>query len=183
MKRLIATALAVLSAGAFAQLRDTAHANVMTELRDRALNSTPAQLGLSAAEFTSRPWGVLMETGLDNGTYTLVVLADGTTSLYFSTGGGVIGAGKHRSVREAAQAMLSAASQFQARLPVATSTPLPAPTVVTFDLLSSRGKLVYSAPEQALGEHRDKLSELFHAGHAVIAAVRATEESRPRPAR
>ena len=39
-------------------------------------------------------WGVLMELGLEQGVATMVAFADGTVSLYFSGGGGIIGAFK-----------------------------------------------------------------------------------------
>jgi hypothetical protein len=45
-----------------------------------------------------------MDWSMDNGTATLVAYDDGTTSLYTSTGGGVIGAGSHGEVRDAAEA-------------------------------------------------------------------------------
>jgi hypothetical protein len=38
---------------------------------------------------TSEPIGVITETGLDPSIVTLVALADGTTTIYFSSGGGV----------------------------------------------------------------------------------------------
>ena len=41
---------------------------------------------------------------------------------------------------------------------------------MTFD-----GTRSYTAKERDLGEGKDKLSELFHAAHAVIAAVRTAQ--------
>jgi len=43
---------------------------------------------------------------MKGGCYTLVVLADGTTSLYFSSGGGIIGAGERPEVRKASERFL-----------------------------------------------------------------------------
>jgi hypothetical protein len=55
------------------------------------------------AEF---PLAVLMETDLGEASYTLMVAADGSMSLYTSTGGGIIGAGAHASVKEPSKAFL-----------------------------------------------------------------------------
>src|SRR5260221_3790710 len=44
---------------------------------------------------------VLMDSGMANAVATLVGVADGTTSLYYSTGGGVIGAGARHDVAAA----------------------------------------------------------------------------------
>ena len=149
----------------------------MSELRARALSAKPAELGLAQTEYASTVWGVLMETGLPDGAaYTLVVLADGSTSLYFSTGGGVIGAGAHASVREASTALLREANQVHASARSTTNTPLPKPGQVVFYLLAPNGTLAYGAPEESLGAGKDQFSSLFFAGHAVITEVRKSEQ-------
>jgi hypothetical protein len=62
-------------------------------LRTRILDLDPASAGLAQGPQHQVVWGALMETGYLRGTATLVTLADGTTSLYLSTGGGIIGGG------------------------------------------------------------------------------------------
>jgi hypothetical protein len=151
----------------------------MAELRSRALAVKPADIGLSAPSYSERPWGVLMETGLrEGGVYSLIVLADGTVSLYFSTGGGIIGSGQHREVRTAGEAMLQTAARLQSLAQLAADTPLPSPGDVNFYLLTTKGTLKYSAPEEQLGGGQDSMSELFYAGHDVIAGVRKAEQTR-----
>ena len=51
-----------------------------------------------------------METGYDAVTVTLFALSDGTTSLYFSNGGGVIGGQGYEAVRRANEAFLNQAN-------------------------------------------------------------------------
>src|SRR5688572_20448969 len=66
------------------------------ELRARALTMSAADVGLASGTYPRTVWAVLIDVGLEGGSaYTLMVLGDGTTSLYFSTGGGIIGAGTH----------------------------------------------------------------------------------------
>jgi hypothetical protein len=113
-----------------------------------------------------------METGMDAGFYTLVVLADGTTSLYFSNGGGIIGAGEKSEVREASRQFIGWGNRFVASAESSPSTQPPAKGSTKFFFLTFDGIRSYSAPEVELGEERDALAPLFHAGHAVIAAVR-----------
>ncbi|MCA9040555.1 MAG: EI24 domain-containing protein [Planctomycetaceae bacterium] len=55
---------------------------------------------------------VLMEFTSGKEFVTLVAMQDGTTSLYFSSGGGVIGAGEHAPVRAANQQFLGLATQY-----------------------------------------------------------------------
>ena len=67
--------------------------------------------------------GVVVDIPADGGGFaTLIAMSEGTTSLYLSTGGGVIGAGQHPSVgaanrelRQTAQATLPSLSESSAR--------------------------------------------------------------------
>jgi hypothetical protein len=124
-----------------------------------------------------RVWGVLMETGYAEGGATLVVFAEGTTSLYFSNGGGIIGAGEHAIVRTASESFLSTAEANLAAFGAALATPPPEVGRVRFYLRTFQGTLGTEAKENDLGEGRHPLSPLFHAGHAVITAIRQSTPS------
>jgi hypothetical protein len=67
-------------------------AEVYMGLRQQVLSLTPVQLG---AELADAPiLALLMETGYPEAVATLVAVVDGTSSLYFSNGGGLLGAGE-----------------------------------------------------------------------------------------
>lgn len=181
MKKIIASVLAALGlSGASAPAKEPPQAddNVMQGLRMQALALKAEDIGLSRANFPKDVWGILLETGYENGAFSLVVLGDGTASLYFSTGGGIIGAGQHDAVRKASGNLLAGASQFASLAKPTETYPLPATGQVTFYFLSYTGVLSYSAKEIELGEGRDRMSSLFHAGHEVIARMREVEQAR-----
>ena len=67
-------------------------ADIYQGLRQQVLTLDPLSLGLDPSA-SNRVWGVLMETGYPEAVASLVVIADGTVSLYFSNGGGIIGVG------------------------------------------------------------------------------------------
>lgn len=119
--------------------------------------------------------GALMETGYVSAVASVVMLHDGTTSLYLSSGGGVIGAGQHEPVSSATTVFLEAAKQsvtLMTPMQSATTFPLPLPQKTRFYLLSTAGIWTAEAKEEDLGNNRLPLSRLFHLGHAVIAAMR-----------
>ena len=60
----------------------------------------------------------------------------------------------------------------------ASVQPRPGPAEVTFYALTSQGVLTASRPEDDLGEGRDPLSPLFHAGQEVITQLRLIDERR-----
>jgi len=147
-------------------------AQVVQGLREQVLTIQANQLGVAPTAERPHVWGVLMETGYSEAVATLVVLGDGTTSLYFSNGGGVIGAGTHDAVRVASESFLSKAEEHVADLAAVSATPLPDVGRVRFYVRTFTGILGAEAGQEDLGEGRHELSPLFHAGHAVITAVR-----------
>jgi hypothetical protein len=76
-------------------------ADAFRGLRDQVLALVANDLDGALAQVRMR--ALLMETGYDKAIVSLVAIADETVSLYVSNGGGIIGAGQHESVREAAR--------------------------------------------------------------------------------
>lgn len=148
------------------------------DLRMQALTASRSAFGLDATSSPTTPWGVVMETGFAEGSFTLVALSDGSASIYLSSGGGSIGGGAHETIRNAAQAMVTLAAKFQSQAKVTKDFPLPKDGQTTFYLLTDSGVFTASAPEEDLGEERHAWSPLFHAGHEAITQYRTVEERR-----
>jgi hypothetical protein len=136
--------------------------------------TSPAQLGLKPA--ATEVWGVLMETGYPDAVVTLLVLADGTVSVYFSNGGGIIGLGQHPGPERASKSFLALAQQFVNNAKPTSEHPPPAPSRTRFYLLSGRGNYFSEAREQDLGKGRHLFAPLFHKGHEVIMEIRLVDE-------
>jgi hypothetical protein len=132
------------------------------------LTLNPAEVGLSPTP-GNRIWGLLVEIGYPGAVATLVTIADGAVSLYFSNGGGVIGIGQHEGPRKAA---------FLGSATPASSFPLPAQGHVTFYFLTFDGILTSDAGEDDLKSNRHPLSPLFHGAHDVITQARLVDEGR-----
>ena len=113
-----------------------------------------------------------METGYPAATATLFALSDGTTSLYLSSGGGVIGGHAHESVRQASGAFIKAGNDFLQHLKPCESCPLPAIGQTNFYALTDACILTAGAIEDDLGHARSSLSPLFYAGQEVITQLR-----------
>jgi hypothetical protein len=146
--------------------------NVISQMRENVFNLDPATIGISRSNYSGQVWGMLFETGTERGAYSLVVLADGTTSLYFSTGGGIIGAGEHSSVRIVSKNLLLKANDAIDHSTLATTHPLSYDGISIFYFLTFEGTCSYSASESKLGNGQDSLSTLFHSSHEVISELR-----------
>lgn len=177
MKKIIAGMLALLGVGAYAVQEAPANKSVIDGMRSMALNLKAEELGLTPENFPDEVFGLLMETGFEKGSFTLLVLADGTTSLYFSNGGGIIGAGTHEAVKKASSVLLVGANHFWPKTKSTSTFPYPSGGEVRFYFIGRSGVTVYSARERDLGENRDPMSQLFYASHRVISELRKIEES------
>jgi hypothetical protein len=148
-------------------------------LRSLALTVDPGTLQLPADGSWSGALVSLMEIGSTSGVATFVAVADGSVSMYTSTGGGVIGAGEHASVRAAAERFLREAGDARRLLAPTNEFPLPAPDDVRFHVRTADGGFTGSAPERALrGSH--PLASLYAAGQDMITEIRLMTEAQER---
>lgn len=126
-----------------------------------------------------RVFAVLMESGFPEAAYTLVAAGDGSASLYFSNGGGLIGAGEHANVRPESLKVVKMAEECLKDMKKVDAFPIVKPGSTTFYIVTGDGVFSYTAKEDDLGEKRDKkLSGLFHQCHALITQMRIAEEKR-----
>lgn len=117
-----------------------------------------------------------METGYPQAAVTLVALGDGMASLYFSTGGGVMGDSARASVSAAAKHLIEVAANHAPAFTRATEFPLPETGAVLFYVLTATGVVSSGADEGLLGQGTHPLSELFFAAHHVITQLRESTE-------
>jgi hypothetical protein len=155
-----------------------APAEIFAKLRNKILKLDPIEVGVLQTRETPNVWGVLMETGYPEAVVTLVSLADGTASLYFSSGGGMIGGGKHIPLARSAKAFVATAEKYLQQMDLTRVFPLPTVGRVRFYVLTFSGVLTLDADENELGDGKHVLSPLFYSGQDVIAQFRAIEEQK-----
>jgi hypothetical protein len=138
------------------------------QLRERMLSLKPADLGLSPSEAAPHVWGVLVEMGYDVGSATLVVLADGTTSLHYSTGGGLLGRGDYAPLAQASKALVTAAQPLVEQMEPARDFNLPAAGQVRFILLGYDGVYETSTSEKSLASGKHPMASVFQLVHEIL---------------
>jgi hypothetical protein len=149
-------------------------AEVYEGLRQQVLRLTPDQLGDAFAD--APILALLMETGYPEAVATLVGVVDGTSSLYFSNGGGIIGAGTHTAVAEANTRWLERGLTFLPELPAMAEPSPPGEGITQFVAVTPEGLRGAIAPEDELGNGRHPLSRLFYAAQDVITEIRLTAD-------
>jgi hypothetical protein len=143
-------------------------------LRGMALAFTPTDPTTGGAVH-----GVVVDWGFSEGVIiTTVALCDGSASLYFSNGGGVIGAGENLPVQEAAKSFLAEAAQSLSRAVAPSDAPL-ATGDVRFHVLLAAGRsmIVENWPPDVSPD--SERGRLLSEWQALITAIRQTEVPRP----
>lgn len=172
MASLLAFLSGFFSSGAAAQGYKVAEA--YTGLRNMALTTKPDAVNLKPA--AGEVWGILMETGYPEAVVTLVALGDGTVSIYFSNGGGIIGLGPHPGPQRAGKALIAYSQRYSKRGAKTKKYPLPMPSYTRFYFLTGNGVTFVEAKENDLGNGRHEMSPLFRKGHELISEIRVVDE-------
>lgn len=156
---------------------------VYQSLRANILGLSPAEIGLQPSPQYPNVWGILMETGFENAPVLLMALADGTTSLYFGTGGGILGGGQQPAVAQSSRAFLAEAEQHVWRLTMTAAYPLPGVGRVRFYALTFLGAFTADVAVIDLVAGHHPLSPLYSRGQDVITQLRLLSKSSPSSSR
>ncbi|MBV8366364.1 MAG: hypothetical protein JO194_07670 [Candidatus Eremiobacteraeota bacterium] len=146
------------------------------KLRNLVFALSPGQLKLTP--LPNGVWAGSMEFWVSDHWVALVAIADGTTSLHFGSGGGVIGSGGHAAVREAGTAFLVA---LDAAAPGFTKTqahPLPPKGRIHFYGLTTDGICVSRDLVESDIARLPDIAPLYAAGQQLIAQIRLANPKR-----
>lgn len=143
--------------------------NMFHDLRGRALATRPSDLGIPESLSV---YGALLELGMGDDTATVVCFITGDASLYYSTGGGIIGGSGIPSVSAAAIRMVHVFADLVDLLPVVESVAVPGDGRAGFVALTTSGLRSVSGSVMAIETDGTDLTPLYAAGQDVISAFR-----------
>jgi hypothetical protein len=150
-----------------------AAAEMSRALRARALAAAAAELGIESAP--DETFAVVMDLAYAEAVVSLVCTAFGDASIYFSSGGGIIGGGEHTSVRTAVTSLLRESDNAAGQMLAAHGIDYPFVGNVIFYVRKREALLASSeVSEAALAAGTSLLSQLFFAVQNVITQIRET---------
>jgi len=149
----------------------------MADLRLRALTVTLAEYG-RPVEALPPVWMAMMEEVYTSAVASLVSFEDGTTSLYFSHGGGILGSGVHEPVAQATGRFLGQSYLALSQYTPTTEYPLPEPGTVRFYCRTPDATYTAVADGEAVTQPDHPLYRVFMAAHQVITQIRLHTEDR-----
>jgi len=145
-------------------------AAITAMLRNNVFNLKVEDIGLTHEK---RPlvWGVMMELGYRDLAVSLVVLADGSCSVYLTDGTGAVGCGLYSEVRQMSSNMLGVAQRMIPHCQHTNQFPLPSESNARFYLLTGEGVLTTEVSRLELDDGAVDVAELYYAGHNVIGMI------------
>jgi hypothetical protein len=151
---------------------------IYLKLRNQLLTLDPQQVEIKPTPEHPNAWGCLMEFILSKTAVTLAAIVDGTASLYFSTGGGILGSGNHNTVGDAARGMVSEAEAILKYTESTREFPLPTEGHIRFYILTHTGIFTTECSETALSIRKHRLSKFFTAGQYLITQIKLVSEKK-----
>lgn len=160
--------------GAGAQRARKADPAIYSQMRRQALEIQLPNLPREAVHVTVMDWHV------DKGTVTVVAAADGSASLYLSSGGGYVG-GSQRvpAIREAALHAVAVATSLRYYFQQTETSPLPSLGDVTFYITTGAGVSRAVAAESKLRAGADPLAALGGAMQRIVTEYRLNFGRKP----
>ena len=154
--------------------KDDRNSNPYKDLRNLAFNVTAEQIGVQSPADQTKIYGVIMDWDLGEGTATLVTFLSGDASLYLSSGGGVMGAGGHETVKQTVIAFITKAEKYLDKTIRAETTALPESDGVKFYFLTNKGKFVGEEQVSNFENGSSEWSDLFEEANKLITEIRNT---------
>lgn len=152
--------------------------DVYKGLRNRILTLKPEELGVEESATSSKAYGMLMEIGLSKGLVSVTSFNTGDASLYWGTGGGILGGGSFDGVKRAARASVAEAEKHLPQMALTKEFPYAGVDHIRFYVLTRDGVYTADASEDQLVGGRHALSPLFRAGNDVITQLRLNTEKK-----
>jgi len=119
-----------------------------------------------------------MDWGVGQGAATIVAVADGTVSVYFSSGGGSIGGGQsHAAMREAGRKFLNLVKESLSKMQKTTEYPLPGKGQIYFYVRTDAGVFTARASQEELSSHLHALCALGNAAQEIITQYRQIQSA------
>lgn len=152
-------------------------------LRNLALNFKPEDLQLSLPAGKITVYGIVMDWGIPEGAVTMTSFMNGDASLYFSSGGGLLGGGQHQKISNAAKQFVSLAQNFLGKATRTENKPLPQNNEIKFYLITNKGIYVgQDTMENFEGKTSDWLP-LYKKAHEVLTELRLVYQEREKAER
>lgn len=149
---------------------------VYANLRKRAFETSPQNLGSAGDVGESEAYGLIMEMGMADSVLTLACFADGEAGFFYQSGGGMKGGGAHENVRKAAKAFVALAQKALPQMNKTIGTPLlPDAGQVRFSALTPQGLLSAEVDRESLSESQSPFAALFLSGQEVVAQMRQVQ--------
>ena len=167
----------------------TCNREVMPESADRALapeyaalrrlvfDASPDDIGLAPTPANPRVYAAVMDVGYEVGVATLVSIVDGTTSLYTSGGGGILGTGAQEDVAAATRVFVKETDAALDSYLFTSDIGLPNEDQVILRALTFGGPRAVGASVAELQTGSHPLSRVYAAAQLVINAVRLVDEA------
>ncbi len=150
---------------------------IFTEMREMAFKITPEQINIINLK-DNDAFAIFMESGYPEAIMSLRCIGDGSISLYFSNGGGMIGIGEHQAARAEGFKLIEMAKDYINKGKIVEAISLPKNGETYFYIRTKLGNYLIQDIEDSLGNNKSEFSPLFYQAQNVITQARLIQEKK-----
>ena len=150
---------------------------IFTEMREMAFNVTPDQIDLNNLS-DDKAFAIFMESGYQEAIMSLRCIGDGSISIYFSNGGGMIGIGEHEAARVEGLKLINMANEYINKGEKVENNILPKNGETFFYIRTKTGNYLIKDIEDRLGNNKSEYSPLIYQAQNVITQARLIQEKK-----
>lgn len=148
------------------------------DLRMLALNTDYKALGIQMPFDAEESYGIVMDWYVGNGVATLVCLATGDTSLYFSGGASMLGGIGVPAIREMSKNYVARGKEVLHMCKPTREFPLPEAQTVKFYILTNKGKYAGTESMANFQNGHSLWFPLFIDANNIMSEMRKIDEQR-----
>lgn len=150
--------------------------NPYHELRNQALLAKPSEIGIEINN-ENQAYGAVIDMQMGRYIATLVCFMDGTTSLYFENGGGIIGIGQRcDEVAEESRSFLQNSPQVLGSMELTNNTAMPSKNHHSIYMLTSKGIYKSQLDPERIDSANEEMQLLFSMYQQLLSTVRESTE-------
>jgi hypothetical protein len=142
--------------------------NSFSDIRNKILNTSPRELGISIADEKTKVYGAMMEVNIEGRVHSVYSFENGDAGLMIGTGEAILNASKNPIIAKAAKVFLSSAKNYLDKAKKAVKTPIPEKEIIKFYLITNKGTFVGTEISLNIENNMSSWANLYDRGSDLL---------------
>jgi hypothetical protein len=149
-----------------------------SDIRNKTLNTSPTELGISIADEKTKVYGAMMEVNIDGRVHSVYSFENGDAGLLIGTGETVLNTSKKPTITKSAKSFLLSAKNYLSKTKRAAKTPVPEKEIIKFYLITNKGTYVGTEVSVNIENNLSQWTTLYDRGSDLLVEFLKEKQSK-----